>query len=455
MRIIPVALALTVSFSVQGWAQSSSEVALKVPPGWSATGVVQTVTGPVEPSKLGFTQMHEHLFIDLLEPTRQMGYPRTGPIPPAAQRFIQETERVPVPRTEEQIKLWDTETLDLELLPVLRQQQMERASGRDGGYFSKTLMVLDDAAVARSELLDYRKLGGRTIVDVTTEGLGRKPVELRKLSDDSGINIVMGTGWYRWPYHAPIVESSTVDQLAQIMVDDITTGVAGTDVKAGIIGEIAIDPTSVALPPDGQLLPVAEFTSRVSAQEARANDIAVKAQDAYHPRELKVLRAAARASRLTGAAITLHAIGNAGSYLDILEEEGADLTRVVVGHSEDVFLEPALVDRFLKRGVVLQADYSLQYYATVGPVSSRQREILDAIVAAVKRGYANQIVLSLDVCIKLGLKKYGGGGYSWLIQYVLPYLRDHGVSETQIQQMMVQNPQRLLTFVAPKDLAGK
>jgi phosphotriesterase-related protein len=80
-------------------------------------------------------------------------------------------------------------------------------------------------------------------------------------------------------------------------------------------------------------------------------------------------------------------------------------------------------------------------------------DVARGIVEMIKAGYTDRILLSQDVCTKLQLKSYGGSGYSYIVEYFLPYLKRLGVTDAQIHTIMVENPRRVLTFVAPA--AGK
>ena len=217
-----------------------------------------------------------------------------------------------------------------------------------------------------------------------------------------------------------------------------------------------LDSRSLHLPGDG-IAPIAneEISQRIGAAERRLEALPVAERDRiplaeiYDEREIKVLRAAARASRLTGVALTLHAREPWLGYLQVVREEGVAANRVIVGHAHPHFMNRELLLRALRSGVVLQADYMLQQYATKAPLGPFNR-ILDGVAWAISNGYRDQVLLSLDLCNKLGQQRYGGGGYTTLQDYVFPYLRAHGVSEEDIQHVMVQNPRRLLTIAAPQ-----
>jgi phosphotriesterase-related protein len=402
------------------------------------TGRILTVTGPIPPDSLGFTLPHEHLFVDFLLPDVATGYRRTGPPPAGFVRRFQELGNIYwVPRTAEEQAFWDRPVVTIDMIERLRR-----------GWQSKSNYVLDGDAEAREEIEGYLAAGGRSLVDVTPVGIGRDPVRLKRMAELTGLNVVMGTAFYRWPYRSDAVRAMTAEAMADRMVRDITVGVDGTGIRAGIIGEIPVDAHSVHL--DGPLDQVpadAAVRAMWAPRYARMRAGTATADEIYDLEEIKSLTAAAWASRRTGAAITLHAVDPWIGYLDVLERAGADLTRVIVGHGDWVMADTALARRAFARGVTVQLDWGLQTMAT-GEVSPVEL-LLDRVAWAVQRGFVRQITLSLDVCLKVGRKRYGGGGLTQLQDRILPGLRARGVSDSDLRTITVENPQRLLTLVKP------
>ena len=267
-----------------------------------------------------------------------------------------------------------------------------------------------DPELIIDELRDFRRRGGSCLVDVTNGGLGRDPLWLRDLSTRSGVLIVMGSGWYRqewYPAEARIDRRSVADLAAEI-VAEVEDGVAGTGVRPGIIGEIGTD------------------RGWVSAQEERGH------------------RAAARAARATGLAVTTHSLHSQVGLdqLRIFEDEGLDPGRVIIGHADSV---PSL-DYYLAildRGANVQFDL---LGAPGDPVAEHgEPRLIEIIVELLERGFSNQVLLSQDVSANRQLKAYGGNGYTYLQQHFLPSLRTAAVAEGEIAQMTIENPRRILT----------
>ncbi len=347
-------------------------------------GRVQTVLGPMDPSAIGPALMHEHIFIDFKNPA------------PRPTRFATPGE------AEEYEKPINMANLN----------RVRYGRGVKGGSF------LGDFDEMYSEVMEFRKFGGQTIVDVSNIGLGRDPEALVKMSNVTGMSIVMGSSWYTKNFHPLDMDQRTVAELTDIIVHDVTVGAEGTGIRSGIIGEIGID--------GGPL------TSN----------------------EMKVIRASARASRITGAPMTFHAGGvNEERLVSISASlaEGVRPEQIIMGHSGALTPNMPLVKRILETGVYLQIDWLGVITGPDGVLGNRSdRTIARAIAELVGLGYEDRILLSHDICTKGQLRKYGGTGFAYISEYFLPELRRQGISEEVIHKLMVDNPRRALTFVAPR-----
>ena len=363
------------------------------PPDSNLTGKVMTVRGPVDPDQLGCTIMHEHLFIDL----RKWAAPdESGPVTETA--------------------AWDRR-LTMENLHLARSS---RGVGQD--------YLLNDVDLAAEEAMDFGRWGGGTIVEVTSIGLRRDPAAMLAVSNRTGLNVVMGAGWYQKLFHPPDMDQRTVEDMAEEIVRDITIGVDGTGIRSGIIGEVGVQGEPI------------------------------------EPNEVKSIRASARAARATGAAISFHRGGadrdEKMQVVSVLGEEGADFSRVVFGHSDPIAGDMPLMLELLSRGVYIQFDLLGRVACSLEwkPPSYRGDDmwafantalVADAIPKLIAEGYANRILLSQDVCTRIQLKRYGGTGYAFIPEKFLPHLRRQGVKEEDIQMIMVENPKRVLTLAEP------
>jgi phosphotriesterase-related protein len=271
-----------------------------------------------------------------------------------------------------------------------------------------------DAVVWSIEALAQAKTDGiDSIVDVTTVDLGRQIELLMEVAEKSNVNIVVATGVYRWL--PPPLWGFDADGLADIFVREIEDGIEGTGVRAGII-KIAWDEEAL---PD-------------QMRKTR-----------YEP----VARAAARASKKTGVPISCHTLATARlgePLLDIFAGEGLDMSAAYIGHCNDTEEVEYLLG-LAKRGAILGMD---RYFPGFAPHWKIRSTVAQAVVEA---GYGDQVCFSHDH------GAYGMWGtpplhdpttYSWVPTRVLPFLRENGLSDDQIEGMMVRAPRRLFDRAA-------
>ncbi len=268
-----------------------------------------------------------------------------------------------------------------------------------------------DEPLILDELGRYRAAGGSGLVDLTLPGVGRDPDWLAAVARGSGLHVVMGCGWYREAYYPAeaLIDRRSVDDLAEELIREATDGVGATGVRPGIIGEIGTD------------------KPWVSAREERVH------------------RAAARAAIRTGLAITTHGVlSDVGrAQLQIFEDEGADPTRVVIGHADSY---PSLEHymAIVERGACVEFDFlGMSFTPQERHGEGRIVELLCELLA---RGHVERVLLSQDVCHNSQLARYGGHGYTYVAESFLPQLAEAGVSATEIETMTVANPRRILTI---------
>lgn len=266
--------------------------------------------------------------------------------------------------------------------------------------------VLDEESVMIWELEHYVKAGGKSLVDCTNIGLKRNPLALRRISKATGANIIMGSAWYRERVYPSYVYERSTNDLADIIVHDIEIGADGTDVRAGMIGEIGT-----------------EINFITPAQE-------------------RVFRASARAQRRTGVSIwthTTHFGSLALEQIALLKEEGVPTNRIVISHLGDRF-DCEFLRPIAETGVYMSVD-NVGYEGSGYPDDEVRAK---NIAFLVREGFISQVMMSMDVGAKKFLLSYKGHGFAHLIQNFLPRLRSKGITEEQIHTMTVENPARAL-----------
>ncbi len=350
-------------------------------------GKVQTVLGLIAPEDLGATLTHEHILIDY------------------SVSFVE-----PTVATEKHLAYQPVTLQNLGWLRMNYQKNLDNCR-------------LLDEKTAIDELLLYKRNGGHTIVEVTPQGVGRDPLGLARIARATGLNIIMGTAYYvatvrTTAAHPPEMENWTERQVATEFVNDIMVGVEGTEVRAGIIGEV------------GCSWPMAK-------------------------NERKVLRAAAMAQQETGAPLMVHPGRNENApfkIIEILGDAGADLSRTIICHISRTLFNSANRLKLAEAGCYLEYDmFGHSWYYAPPPTPEpiyvpSDPERVDQIRELIAEGYGKQILVSHDVCWKMQLTRYGGHGYSYILEYVVPLMRRKGMPEEQIQTILVDNPKNALQF---------
>lgn len=252
------------------------------------------------------------------------------------------------------------------------------------------------------EIIDLEKYGVVRVLDCTNRGMGRNIGQLNALAHKSGIEILSSTGYYKAPFLPDEVQVLSVEALSAILTNEIVDGIEGQQ-QASVIGEIG------------------SSLNKITEQE------------------MKVFLAACIAHKKTGAPILTHTtLGTMGEeQLDLFINQGVDLSKVLISHV-DLKNDFDYIIRLLQKGVNVGFD-------TIGKNNYLPDEKrLDWIVRLVDMGFIDQLFLSMDITRKSNLATYGGIGYRYLFETFIPQLRQKGITEVQLQQMLAENPKRFL-----------
>ncbi|HEY3397523.1 MAG TPA: phosphotriesterase-related protein [Armatimonadota bacterium] len=341
---------------------------------------IQTVLGPVEREQLGLTLPHDHLFIDL---TCQFAKP-----------------------TEANAREQAYEPVGPEHYELLARNP----------YALRDNLLLDDVDLTVAEISRFQAAGGRTVVDCTSVGAGRDVAKLVAVAQRTGLNIIMGCGYYLQETHPPELAELSPEAMAEVMVRELTVGVGDSGVRAGIIGEIGTG-------------------------------------DPIGPGEQKSLRAAALAHRATGAPLQVHTYpwGRRGLEIaDELVDWGVDPARLVICHI-DVDLDLVSLRELLRRGVFIEFDDFGKEFPVEeddhgfagGPFASDAQRV-QVLAQLVAEGYERQLLMTNDLCFKQMLHRYGGRGYDHVLVDIVPQLAAAGLSPAVLEQLLIHNPARWL-----------
>lgn len=247
--------------------------------------------------------------------------------------------------------------------------------------------------------------GVQTIVDMTPADFHRDPELIRKASEASGVKVIHATGIY--VNTTFFFQNRPIEEIMPLLLHDIQIGMNGTNIKAGVL-KAATGPNGVD----------------------RVND--------------KSLRAIARVHRQTGVPIGTHTDMSKHTGLEqqrVFKEEGVDLGRVYIGHSNDTKDVPYL-EQVIENGSFV----SMDRFGLDLAISEEDR--VDLLVEMCKRGYADRILLSHDAnsgadWLSPALETLPNWNWSCIVDRILPKARERGVTDAQIHTMMVDNPRRV------------
>lgn len=255
---------------------------------------------------------------------------------------------------------------------------------------------LDVYTDALDELKALKNRGVVRLVDCSNHGMGVDWGINKKIEEETGLQIVCSTGFYKEPFLPKFVETSSVEDLIDIMVDDINHG-------AKVIGEIG--------------------TSEGVMTEL----------------ERKVFEAACMAQKKTDAVIITHT--SLGTLIkdqcDFFLERGVDPKKVIISHV-------ALSNDINAIKYALSKKFNVAF-DTIGKLTYLSDEIrIEFLDQLIKEGYTNQILMSMDITRKSHLIKNGGVGYLYLLDTFIPKLFDVGISEADINQIIAKNFETIL-----------
>lgn len=339
-------------------------------------GKIQTVTGIIDPNELGTTLLHEHILLDIR--------------PPSWKEMAQ---------IGEEITLENRFAIDY------------------GEIIAPGNCVLDNEAIAIQELKKMRVQGGNSIVELSCGGLHPNPEGLARVASQSGVNIIMGCGYYVDEYMDPKNREKSVKDFATEIISQIINGAWGTKVKAGIIGEIGC-------------------------------------QHPWTEIEKTVMLGAIMAQNETGASLAIHPGRHEDQPLEIaqfLMKNGGNTQRSIISHIDRTIFDDEKLFRLADTGIIIEFDLfgmESSYYKLNEDIDMPNDAIrLKSIRKLIERGHLHQIAISHDICFKTRLSCNGGHGYGHIFRNVLPMMKRRGFTQKEIDQIIIETPKRLLQFV--------
>jgi phosphotriesterase-related protein len=289
---------------------------------------------------------------------------------------------------------------------------------RDEGAAMQFPHLYDEADEMEKALADARAVMShdiKTVVDPNAMTGSRSAEFSKRVADETGVQIVLATGIYTYDYLPQVFQNRDPDQVAACYVHDIEEGMQGTDVKAAFI-KCACDEPGMT------------------------------------PNVEKLHRASARASLQTGKPIMAHSRPENTTGLDqmrVFTEEGVDPTKVQIAHTGDTD-DLDYIEKLLDTGCWIGLDrYGLDLFLATDRRNATTTALLE-------RGYADRMFLSQDYCSTLDwfppevqealrATEVPQWSMTFLFEEVIPTLREDGMTDEQLDTMMVDNPRRWLT----------
>lgn len=283
----------------------------------------------------------------------------------------------------------------------------EHLLGMPSGRFQREDrdLILDDLEASTQEAKDLRGTGIDSLVEMTPIDYHRNPTGLKRISQESGLNIICVTGYLKDKFCAPFVEELSIDAIAKQMIIDIQTGIDDTGIKAGVIK-------------------ASSSLNKITNNEA------------------KVFAAAAITQQETGALISTHT--EAGTMvieqINLLTNLGVKPNRILIGHL-DRNMDWDYHRQVADRGVYFGYDQisKHKYY----PDADR----IDFIAFVSANGYGSQLMLSMDLARRSDFAAYGGKpGHTYFMKNFIPRLHSAGLPEEFINRLIRDNPRNALTI---------
>lgn len=274
--------------------------------------------------------------------------------------------------------------------------------------------------VTIQKLRRFREHGGKTFVDCTGIGNGRDVDYFQVLSRRTGVNIIAVTGFVAGDSALPYFRNKPVEYLTDLFIHEITVGIDGTGAKAGAV--------KVGVSRGGKL-----------------NEL-----------DKRIYRAAARAALKTGVPIITHLCVDAETAIQIFAEEGLSLDRVLMGHADDGgYLDEDRDTLIAEKGGWVGFD-TIGYDSEMegAPYWARPRQgRVEHFLRFLDKGYVDRALISADAnCCALGWPGLKGHSVNYLFEEFIPDLRKAGVKEEVFEQLLVDNPAKILTMQEPRSL---
>lgn len=264
---------------------------------------------------------------------------------------------------------------------------------------------LQDTKLVLDDLKSFYGYGGRAIVEVTNDGMGRDVSKLAEISKAANIHIIASTGCYKDPFIPEEKLQWNRDQFADWMIREIQYGIEDTGIKPGVIGEIG------------------------------------SSLNEFKPIEIELFHGAIVAAIGTGLPLSTHTtLGTCAlEQIELFTKEAIPLDQIIIGH-QDLNEHDDVVLEVLRAGAYVAMD-------TIGKENYRSDKArLESLLKFIDHGFENQLLLSTDLTRRSHLRALGGQGYDVVLRSFVPSLQSRGIANEVINKLLVTNPQRAFSI---------
>ena len=315
--------------------------------------------------------------------------------------------------------LWDQECWahpepqELDLREQYRQPVMLENRGQVvyHAFDYRDNLCQTDIAVAIEEARKFKLAGGGTLCEVSSAGLGRDPMALRRIAIETGLHIVMGSAMYVAGSWTEEERRFAPQDIRKRLISEFADGIGPQRTRPGILGEVGIS-------------------------------------DVRNPLEVNSLRATGMAQKEIGCPVLIHTPiweKDGNTILDILQEAGADSNKVALSHLDPTMEDYDYADSLAKRGAYIVYDqFGMHLMSTEGFFLPSDNDRIKTVLEQVKRGHLERILISQDVAFKICLTRWGGHGYAHILENIVPRFLQAGLSREQIDTILIENPKRFL-----------
>lgn len=272
-------------------------------------------------------------------------------------------------------------------------------------------LIQTDINVAIEEVMKFKMAGGKTICEQSTRSMGRDPKAFYEIALATGLNIVISSGKFVAKSWDEEEKNMAKEAIRSEIVSEFENGIDGTGIKPGIIK--------------------------------------IGVSDINNVIEIKNLEATVLAQKQLDCPVSIHPPlweKKAKNIIDILKNNGANINKIAIDHCDPTLEDYEYHDYIAKQGAFIEYDHiGMHLMSSKGWfLKQDDNDRIRAIKKQIDMGNLNKILISQDISFKVRLTKWGGFGYSHILDNIVPRLKQEGISDEEINTILIENPKKFL-----------